>query len=137
MDAELTALLSVMTVLGLNQAVMRTPWLMEHPVSFWGTQLTNAVAGLMVATRGIPGVNGHIVSVAIGLLFWYHGVENLRARAELRRLADNELYETEREIAERYLATRAPEEDQFAEEEEDSEIRAMRAIIAADEDRKS
>ncbi len=111
MDAELTALFAVMTVMAMNQAILRTPALLHHPFAFSGMQLTNALAGLMVMTRGLPGVEYRGVSLAIGLLFWYHGVENLRFRTEAQREVDNELKEQERAIAEAFRQSRPESED--------------------------
>lgn len=101
MDLETWALFAVVIVLGLNQAVMRTPTLREHPVPFWILQILDILAGTAVLSFGLPGFDGvPAVSWVLGLLFFLHSSQNLRMRQEELR------FERQAAIAEE-RATRA------------------------------
>ena len=71
-------LLGMVAILAINYAATRLPGWNHRPRIFWSTQIINLVAGSYIFYYGIPDFSAQldIVNYLIGLLFFYHVVEN-------------------------------------------------------------
>lgn len=82
MDLSTAALLGVFAVLGVNQLVMRVGALYAHPAVFYALQAVDVLVGSAILWFGLPGLEQwRVVSWMIGLLFFFHAVQNNNLRA--------------------------------------------------------
>ena len=83
MDLNTSVLLALITALGINQAVVRTPALEKRAYVFWSLQMVDLTLACLVLIFGLPGF-GHSPAVGwvVGLLFVMHVAQNLKIRSD-------------------------------------------------------
>ena len=76
-EADLS-LFSMVTLIGINQLLIRSNYWKQHLWIFWLTQLLNSLFGSWALLIGLPGLIGpiSIINWIIGLLFFYHIARN-------------------------------------------------------------
>ena len=91
MDLNTRILLSLVTVIALNHAVVRISFLRSFTALFWSIIVLDIVCGSAVLIMGLPGfAKFYPVSLMMGMLFFYHVAVNLRERAAWQREARQE-----------------------------------------------
>lgn len=100
MDLNTAVLIGVVSVLALNQVVMRVGDLYRINPVFYGLWLLDLGVGSLILWFGLPGFE-HLLPVSwvVGLMFFVHAAQNLSVRS--RRLAAD-LREREEARLERY-----------------------------------
>jgi hypothetical protein len=85
-DLSTRILLSIALLLGLNNAVVRLPFLQDRVLLFWAVQFIDLGVCIALLVIGIPGFEDMpAISYMLGLLFLLHVAQNLRWRAQRRR----------------------------------------------------
>ncbi len=110
MDTETAVLFGLVALIGLNQVLARVEALQARAPLFWSVQVVNAVIGALVIVVGLPGFEWlPPVSWVVGLLFYLHIGQNIRARAQTETRAREE---ARRERDRRAAALRAQVSDE-------------------------
>jgi len=83
MDLPTTVLLALVTMLALNQVVVRIESLEKREYVFWPLQFIDLLAGCGILIFGLPGFsNAPAISWVVGLLFIMHVAQNLKIRSD-------------------------------------------------------
>lgn len=114
MDWGTAVFFGVVIVIAANQLVMRIAALRRSPWFFWGVQILNIAVGSTVIVFGLPGFTDFwFVQYILGLLIFFHVIQNNMARVSfLRREREERIEALRREQRARLAAAPEQQRDQ-------------------------
>ena len=111
MDWGTLVFFAVVAVIGGNQVVMRFAALRRTPWIFWSMQAVNVAVGSAVIVWGLPGFAAYwFVPYILGLLIFFHVVQNNLTRVNYLRAEHAERMQELRRERDRLAAAEAVEE---------------------------
>ena len=119
-------LLGMVAILAINYAATRLPGWHHRFYLFWGAQIINLIAGSYVFYFGIPDFSAQldVVNYLIGLLFFYHVVENNIRWQKFQQKEKRILIEEERKLMEENIRQYRKEEDKKKQDQQTSQIQS-------------